>query len=149
MREPKLMLWKKISSSNLKNNCFASWAWIFASFPSLPFEVAPNLYRDLKKDLLFGPSCFPCLWKTMKTIWRSLTFSRDGYCVCWHAWSVLGLNRGRGPCFPLAGEFCKFYANTGGKRPIQRQAFLVQYCTVQAASQSSTFVNAQLYSTCD
>jgi hypothetical protein len=33
-----------------------------------------------------------------------------------------------GPCFPLAEGLCnKFYANTGGKRPIQRQPLLVQY----------------------
>jgi hypothetical protein len=30
-----------------------------------------------------------------------------------------------GPCFPLAGELCKFYANAGGKRPIQRPPPLV------------------------
>ncbi len=33
----------------------------------------------------------------------------------------------QGPCFPLAGVLCKFYANAGGKRPIQRQHLLVQY----------------------
>jgi hypothetical protein len=27
----------------------------------------------------------------------------------------------------LAGELCKFYANAGGKGPIQRQPLLVQY----------------------
>ncbi len=32
-----------------------------------------------------------------------------------------------GPCFPLAGGLCKFYANAGGKRPIQRQPLLMQY----------------------
>jgi len=31
------------------------------------------------------------------------------------------------PLFPLAGVLCKFYANTGGKQPIQRQLLLVQY----------------------
>ena len=31
------------------------------------------------------------------------------------------------PCFPLAGGLCKFYANPGGKLPIQRQLLLVQY----------------------
>jgi hypothetical protein len=31
------------------------------------------------------------------------------------------------PCFPLAGGFCKFYANAGEKRPIQRRPLLVQY----------------------
>jgi hypothetical protein len=31
------------------------------------------------------------------------------------------------PCFPLAGGLCKFYANAGGKRPIERQPLLVQY----------------------
>jgi hypothetical protein len=34
---------------------------------------------------------------------------------------------GISPCFPLAGGLCKFYANAGGKRPIQRQPLLVQY----------------------
>jgi hypothetical protein len=34
---------------------------------------------------------------------------------------------GIGPCFPLAGGLCKFYANAGGKQPIQRQLLLVQY----------------------
>jgi hypothetical protein len=34
---------------------------------------------------------------------------------------------GIGPCFPLARGLCKFYANTRGKRPIQRQPLLVQY----------------------
>jgi hypothetical protein len=29
--------------------------------------------------------------------------------------------------FPLARGLCKFYANAGGKRPIQRQPLLVQY----------------------
>jgi hypothetical protein len=31
-----------------------------------------------------------------------------------------------GPCFPLAGGLCKFYANAGGTQPIQRQLLLVQ-----------------------
>ncbi len=31
------------------------------------------------------------------------------------------------PCFPLARGMCKFYANAGGKRPIQRQPLLVHY----------------------
>jgi hypothetical protein len=34
---------------------------------------------------------------------------------------------GIGPCFPLAGGLCKFYAKDRGKRPIQRQPLLVQY----------------------
>jgi hypothetical protein len=37
------------------------------------------------------------------------------------------ISSGIGPCFPLAGGLCKFYANAGGKRPIQRQPVLVQY----------------------
>jgi hypothetical protein len=32
-----------------------------------------------------------------------------------------------GPCFPLAKKLCKFYADAGGKQPIQRQPLLVQY----------------------
>jgi hypothetical protein len=32
---------------------------------------------------------------------------------------------GIGPCFPLAGGLCKFYANARGQ--IQRQLLLVQY----------------------
>jgi hypothetical protein len=31
------------------------------------------------------------------------------------------------PCLPLAGGLCKFYANEGGKQPLQRQILLVQY----------------------
>ncbi len=79
-----------------------------------------------------------------------------------HAWLVLGLNRRRdhflnlmlaacteivnkdwdissgiGPCFPLAGEQCKLYANAGGK---------MTNAAPTAASQP-TFINAQLYST--
>jgi hypothetical protein len=46
--------------------------------------------------------------------------------------------------FLLAEGLCKFYANTGGKRPIQRQPF----SAIQASSQS-TVINEQLYSTCD
>jgi hypothetical protein len=32
-----------------------------------------------------------------------------------------------GPCFPLAGGLCKFYANAGGTQPLQRQLLLGQY----------------------
>jgi hypothetical protein len=32
---------------------------------------------------------------------------------------VWEISSGIGPCFPLAGGLCKFYANAGGKRPIQ------------------------------
>jgi hypothetical protein len=40
------------------------------------------------------------------------------------AWDIsLGIS----PCFPLAGGFCKFYANAGGKRPKQRRPLLVRY----------------------
>jgi hypothetical protein len=39
----------------------------------------------------------------------------------------MGLGNFFGPCFLLAGGLCKFYANAGGKRPIQRQPLLVQY----------------------
>jgi hypothetical protein len=40
---------------------------------------------------------------------------------------VWDIPSGIGPCFPLAGGLCKFYANAGGKRPMQRQPLLVQY----------------------
>jgi hypothetical protein len=40
---------------------------------------------------------------------------------------VWDISSGIGPCFPLAGGLCKFYANVGGKQPIQRQLLLVQY----------------------
>ncbi len=32
-------------------------------------------------------------------------------------WGPAGISH----CIPLSGELCKFYANTGGKLPIQRQ----------------------------
>jgi hypothetical protein len=37
------------------------------------------------------------------------------------------ISSGIDPCFPLAGGLCKFYANAGGKRSIQRQPHLVHY----------------------
>jgi hypothetical protein len=40
---------------------------------------------------------------------------------------VWGISSGIGPFFPSAGGLFKFYANAGGKRPIQRQLLLVQY----------------------
>jgi hypothetical protein len=40
---------------------------------------------------------------------------------------VWEISSGIGPCFPLAGGLCKFYAKAGGKRPLQRQPHLVQY----------------------
>jgi hypothetical protein len=40
---------------------------------------------------------------------------------------VWDISSGIGPCFPLAGRLCKFYANAGGKRPIQRQPLLLQH----------------------
>jgi hypothetical protein len=40
---------------------------------------------------------------------------------------VWEISSGIGPCFPLAGGLCKFYANAVGKRQIQRQPLLVQY----------------------
>jgi hypothetical protein len=40
---------------------------------------------------------------------------------------VWDISSGIGPCFPLAGGLCKFYANVGGKQPMQRQLLLVQY----------------------
>jgi hypothetical protein len=40
---------------------------------------------------------------------------------------VCEISSGIGPCFPLAGGLCKFYANARGKRPIQRQLLFVQY----------------------
>jgi hypothetical protein len=43
--------------------------------------------------------------------------------VCW----VWDISSSIGPCFPLTGGLCKFYANVGGKRPIQRQPLLMQY----------------------
>jgi hypothetical protein len=39
----------------------------------------------------------------------------------WEISSYIGL------CFLSAGGLCQFYANFGGKRPIQRQPLLVQY----------------------
>ncbi len=39
----------------------------------------------------------------------------------------LQISSGIGPCFPLTGGLCKFYANAGGKQPIQRQQLLVRY----------------------
>jgi hypothetical protein len=44
---------------------------------------------------------------------------------------VWQISSGIGPCFPLAGGLCKFYANAGGKRLIQRQPLLLQ-CKHQA-----------------
>jgi hypothetical protein len=46
--------------------------------------------------------------------------------------------QGLGRFFPLAGGLCKLNANAGGKLQIQQQA-----------SSQSTFIIAQLYSTCD
>ncbi len=47
----------------------------------------------------------------------------------------LGLiSSGTVPCFSLTGGLCKFNANAGGKRTMQRQPLLVQYlyqCSVQ------------------
>ncbi len=40
---------------------------------------------------------------------------------------VWEISSGIGPCFPLAGGLCKFYANAGGTRPTQRKLLLVQY----------------------
>ncbi len=40
---------------------------------------------------------------------------------------VCDISSGIGPCFPFTGGLCKFYANAGGKQPIQRQLLLVQY----------------------
>jgi hypothetical protein len=37
------------------------------------------------------------------------------------------MSSGMGPCFPMAGGLCKFYANAGGNQPMQRQLLLVQY----------------------
>jgi hypothetical protein len=46
-------------------------------------------------------------------------------------WSALSrvwdISSGIGDCFPLAGGLCKFYANAGGKRQVQRQLLLVKY----------------------
>jgi hypothetical protein len=49
----------------------------------------------------------------------------------------LGISSGIGPCIPLAGGLCKFYANAGGKLPIKIQPLLVQ----QTASQSTFTMN--------
>jgi hypothetical protein len=40
---------------------------------------------------------------------------------------VWEISSGIGPCFPLAGGLCIFYANAAGKRPIQSQPLLAQY----------------------
>ncbi len=40
---------------------------------------------------------------------------------------VWDISSGIGPCFPLTGGLCKFYANAERKQPIQRQLLLVQY----------------------
>jgi hypothetical protein len=37
---------------------------------------------------------------------------------------VWDISSGIGPCFPLAGGLCKFYANAGGKLQIQRHTLL-------------------------
>ncbi len=42
--------------------------------------------------------------------------------------TCMGSSKHIGPCFPLAGGLCKFYASSGGRQPIKRQLlFLVQY----------------------
>jgi hypothetical protein len=46
---------------------------------------------------------------------------------------------GSSPCFSVTGGLCKFYANDGGKRPLQRQPLLVQYN--QQANQSTFMDN--------
>ncbi len=45
----------------------------------------------------------------------------------------------------MAGGLCKFYSIAGKKRPIHRQPLLVQYNTAR----QYTFINPQLYFTCD
>jgi hypothetical protein len=47
-------------------------------------------------------------------------------CFLWVS-KVWDISPGIGPCLPLAGGLFKFYANAGGKQPIQRQLLLVQY----------------------
>jgi hypothetical protein len=51
------------------------------------------------------------------------------------------ISSGIGPCFPLAGRLCKFYANDGGTTNIAPTTL----SEIQASSQS-TFLNTQLYS---
>jgi hypothetical protein len=58
---------------------------------------------------------------------------------------VWDISSGIGPCFPLAGVLCKFYANATDKRPMQRHPLLVQ----NKQQSQSTFINEHLYSTCD
>jgi hypothetical protein len=43
-----------------------------------------------------------------------------GFLVSYWSTGVWDISSGIGPCLPLAGGLCKFYANAGGKRPIQR-----------------------------
>jgi hypothetical protein len=54
---------------------------------------------------------------------------------------IWDISSGIGPCFPLTGGLCKFYANAGGKQPMLRQLLVVQY--VQAASQRKLALTAK------
>jgi hypothetical protein len=68
----------------------------------------------------------------------AFTSSRfPGFLLVSRVWDI---SSGIGPCFPLAGGLCKFYAKAGGKQPVQRQPSL---SVIQAASQS-TFINPKL-----
>jgi hypothetical protein len=58
---------------------------------------------------------------------------------------VWQISLGIGPCFPLVGGLFKFYANAGGT---QQNTAPNNLSTIQEASQSS-FINEQLYSTCN
>jgi hypothetical protein len=40
---------------------------------------------------------------------------------------VWDISLGVCPCFPLARDLCKFYANAGEKQPMQRQLLSVHY----------------------
>jgi hypothetical protein len=55
----------------------------------------------------------------------------SGVCIVQVSLLLIGqvwdISSGIGPCFPLTIGLCKFYANGGGKQPIQRQILLVQY----------------------
>jgi hypothetical protein len=57
-------------------------------------------------------------------VYLQLSLGFRAFLLASRVWDIFS---GIGPCFPLGGGLCKFFANVGEKRPIQRQPLLVQY----------------------
>ncbi len=121
-------------NSQFKRDCLTRWIWLL-----MPCMVSSRSKQGTGQLFKF----FRCFYNAKRLFLavnarlHKLSNVSGEYLIQVLVWQI---SSSIGPCFPLSGGLCKFYAYVGGKH---------QYSANHFQCNTSTFINEHLYSTWD